>query len=313
MTKGLLSIIIPSRNEQFLKKTVDDLLSKAEGNIEIIIVFDGIWPENIDEFTDKRIRMIHHGTERDSKGMRASINAGMAVASGEFVMKLDGHCMVGKSFDKILKADCEDDWVVIPRRHRLDPEKWEIADGGKPPIDTMSLDFPYKLPFHHANGLHGHIWNKQYYDEKDKTTNETPSFQGSCYFCKKTYWDKLIGKLDDENYGPFSSEAQEIGMSVWMSGGKVMRNKKTFFAHLHKGKRWGSGFAFSNAQYKKHLAEIQKGQQYCMNYWMNTKDFKYDFEWFIDEKFPDMPNWEKDWRKQVEEAKKQLEKNKENI
>jgi len=88
MIKELLSIIIPSRNEQFLQKTVDDLLAKAEGLIEIIIVFDGVWGD-VSKLTDKRIRMIHHGTVRESKGMRASINAGMAIAQGEYVMKID--------------------------------------------------------------------------------------------------------------------------------------------------------------------------------------------------------------------------------
>ena len=314
MIKGLLSVIIPSRNEQFLQKTVDDILSKAEGNIEVIIVMDGIWV-NVEEFTDKRIRLLHHGTERASKGMRASINSGMAVAQGEYVMKLDGHCMVSQGFDEGLKKTImktEEDrthWIVIPRRHRLDPEKWEIANGGKVPIDYMFLDFPYKIPFHHANGLHGHIWNQRYHERKNIPIDETPSFQGSFYFCTKKHWDEIIVCLDDENYGPFSSEAQEVGMKTWLSGGKVMINKHIEYSHLHKGKRWGSGFAFSNAQYRKHLVDIQKGQSFALDYWLNTKNFKYDFDWFMD-KFSDMPNWEKDWKKQIENAKEQLEKDK---
>lgn len=304
MTKGLLSVIIPSRNEQFLQKTVDDLLSKAEEAVEIVIVMDGVWQENFD-WNKKNIVVIHHGTFRDSFGMRPSINAGMAVANGEFVMKLDGHCMIEKGFDVKLKADCEDNWVMIPRRHRLDPDKWEIADGGKPPVDYMAIDYPYKIPFHHANGLHGHIWNQRYHERKDILIDDTPSFQGSCYFCTRKHWDKTIIRLEDENYGPFSSEAQEIGFKTLFSGGEVKVNKKTWYAHLHKGKRFGRGFAFSNTQYKKHLDEIQKGQKYCMDYWLNTKDYKYDFEWFIN-KFPNMPNWEKDWKKQMARDKKTL-------
>lgn len=306
MIKGLLSIIIPSRNEQFLQKTVDDLLAKAEEPIEIICVMDGVWQENFD-WNKKNVVVIHHGTFRDSFGMRASINTGMAVASGEFVMKLDGHCMVDKGFDKVLKADCEDNWVMIPRRHRLDPDKWEIADGGKVPVDYMFLDYPYKIPFHHANGLHGHIWNQRYHERKDILIDETPSFQGSFYFMTRKHWDEVVGPLDDKNYGPFSSEAQEVGFKTFFSGGKVMANKKTWYAHLHKGKRFGRGFAFSNAQYKKHLDEIQKGQKYCMDYWMNTEDYKYDWEWFMN-KFLNMPNWEKDWKKQIERDKKILSK-----
>lgn len=102
MTKGLLSIIIPSRNEQFLQKTVDDLLSKSEGPIEVICVMDGVWQEDFD-WNKKGIVVIHHGTFRDSFGMRASINAGMAVANGEYVMVVDGHCKFSQGYDKELK------------------------------------------------------------------------------------------------------------------------------------------------------------------------------------------------------------------
>ncbi|MCK5408822.1 MAG: glycosyltransferase, partial [Candidatus Heimdallarchaeota archaeon] len=304
MIQGLLSIVIPNRNEMFLKKTVDDILSKAEGDIELIIVMDGIWVD-IDEFTDIRIRMLHHGTERDSRGMRASINAGMAVAQGEYVMKIDGHCMVDKGFDVKLKAVCKDNYIVIPRRHRLDPEEWKIADGGKLPVDYMAIDYPFKTPFHHANGLHGHIWNQRYHENKDIEIDDTPSFQGSCYFMTRKHWDEVVGPLNDENYGPFSSEAQEVGFKTWFSGGRVVVNKNVWYAHLHKGKKFGRGFAFSNAQYKKHLAEIQKGQKYCIDYWMNTKDYEYDWEWFMN-KFPNMPNWEKDWKGQIERDKRKL-------
>ena len=67
---------------------------------------------------------------------------------------------------------------------------------------------------------------------------------------------------------------------------------------MHKGKKYGSGFAFSNAQYKKHLDEIQRGRVYCNDFWLKTKDYKYDFEWFM-EKFPNMPNWPKNWKESI--------------
>jgi glycosyltransferase involved in cell wall biosynthesis len=132
----MLSIIIPSRSPQYLKQTVNDLLKKAKGPVEVIVIFDGIWPSP-EEMppNDPRVRIIHHGTVHDSPGMRASINKGMAIARGDYVMKIDEHCMVDEGYDLKLKADCEDDWVVIPRRHRLDAEKWEIIEDGRPPVD----------------------------------------------------------------------------------------------------------------------------------------------------------------------------------
>src|SRR3990167_4654120 len=139
----MLSIIIPSRNDEYLQKTIDDLLKKAEGAIEVIVVLDGYWPDPV-LINNPRVVIIHHGTFHNSRGMRDSINAGMAIAKGEYVMKIDEHCMVDQGYDVKLIADCEDNWVVIPRRYRLDADKWEIIEDGRQPIDYMKIDYPYQ-------------------------------------------------------------------------------------------------------------------------------------------------------------------------
>ena len=119
--------MIPSRNDEFLQKTIDDLLAKAEGEIEVIVILDGYWPDPILR-DDPGVVILHQGTVHDSLGMRGSINAGVDIARGEYIMKIDEHCIVDEGFDTKLKADCEDNWVVIPRRYRLDAENWKIAE-----------------------------------------------------------------------------------------------------------------------------------------------------------------------------------------
>ena len=103
-----VSVLIPARNERFLVQTVADVLQKATGSIEIIVVLDGYWPEpQLPDWPD--LVIIHRGRAR---GMRAAINAAAAIAKGDYLMKTDAHCMFGEGFDEILKADCEDDWIV---------------------------------------------------------------------------------------------------------------------------------------------------------------------------------------------------------
>ena len=94
----MLSIIIPSRDPRFLQKTIDDLLIKAEGDIEVIVVLDGLWHDPMPK-DDPRVVILHHGTPFDNKGMRESINKGMALAKGEFVMKCDEHVSFSQGFD----------------------------------------------------------------------------------------------------------------------------------------------------------------------------------------------------------------------
>ena len=131
-----VSVIIPARNEVFLGKTIEDLLTKSVGEIEIIAVLDGYWPQpKIPD--DDRLILIHRGSPL---GMRAAINAAAAIAHGKYLMKCDAHCMFAPGFDEVLKADCEENWIVIPRRLRLDAENWCIEESSK---HKVPIDYEY--------------------------------------------------------------------------------------------------------------------------------------------------------------------------
>lgn len=296
MRNNLLSVIIPSRTEQYLQKTIDDLLIKAKEPIEIIVVLDGYWPNPMLTHNTK-VSIIHHGTFHNSLGMRASINAGMAIASGKYVMKIDEHCMVDKGYDIKLKTDCEDNWVVVPRRYRLDAENWSIIEDGRPPIDYMVLDYPYQRPGDKTCGLHGAEDKQNYYNKKDVLIDNLMTMQGSCWFMTRKYWDTTIKNMDEKNYGPFTQEAQEISIKTWLSGGRFVINKKTWYAHMHKGNK-GKGYGFSTEQYKRHCELNEKGRIYCIEYWINTKDYKYNFEWLINKFWP-IKGWPENWKEQI--------------
>lgn len=294
-----LSVIIPSRTDQYLNQTINDLLSKAEEDIEIIVVLDGYWPTKTVE--DKRVTYIHHGTIHNNRGMREGINRGVLASSGEYIMKIDEHCMMDVGYDKKLKADCEDNWVVIPRRYRLDPDNWVLIEDGRPPIDYMYLAYPYERPFDKTCGLHGSEWKERQRERAHIEIDDTMSWQGSCWFVKRSYWDTLFPDgLDSVNYGFFTQEAQEIGNKVWLSGGRLIVNKKTWYAHYHKGKR-GKGYGFSNEQYRQHMDGTERGRLFCIDYWIHNKwpQRTYDFDWLLN-KFAPVPTWPDDWKAQIE-------------
>lgn len=274
-----LSVIIPSRNEMFLKKTVEDLLNKARGDIEIIITLDGIlpqeWPVN-----DDRIIYIYHGI---SKGMRRSINDSSAVATGEFLMKCDAHCMFCEGFDEILKADCDKDWIVIPRRKRLDAENW-CPQPGKENIDYEFLSYPWWKP--EEPGLHGTQWNDRTRQRTDPRydIDDNMGFQGSCWFTHREYFHHF-GGMSEIGYGTFIGEPQELGNKAWLSGGAVKVNKKAWYAHLHKGSRYGRGYSMGSY-------ELRKGNLYSVNFWYNNcwDRRTRDIEWLVDHFWP-VPSW----------------------
>lgn len=291
----MVSVVIPSRSDTYLQRTVSDLLEKAEGEVEVIVVYDGRWPDPILK-DDPRLVQVHHGVLTDNPGMRASINAGVAIARGEYLLIIDEQCMVDQGYDVKLAADCEDDWVIVPRRKRLDADKWELINDGRPDIDYMYVEYPYAKPLDKTQGLHGAEWKRP--ERAGNTLDYTPTMQGSCYFMKKSYWVDL----DDTNYGTFTQEAQEVSNRVWLSGGQVRVNKKTWYAHFHKGKS-GKGYGFTTDQYKRHTEGMEKGRLYCIEYWLNTKDYLHDWNWFVTKMFPTMPGWSKDWKERVEKDK----------
>lgn len=236
----MVSVVIPSYKDPYLQKTINSLIENSEGEIEIIAVLDGYWPETQLE-DQKCLKIVHLGKNR---GMRGAINAGMALATGEFVMKCDAHCAFDTSWDTKLKADCEENWAVVPVRYDLDVEKW-VKKGEKKEFQYIE-----------KGTLKGRNW-KDYTVEGDIVDLMTT--QGSCYFMPRSLWE-LIGGLDDINYGGMGREAQEVSLKVWTSGGRFVLNRKTWYAHWSKPKEFSLG-----------KPGKEKSIEYAQSYWTEEK------------------------------------------
>ena len=286
-----LSVIIPSRNEKYLPNTIDDIFSKAVGDIEILVILDGYWPDPPLK-NDKRLILIHLA---ESKGLRPGVNAGAEIAKGKYLMKCDAHCMFEQGFDEILKKDCEDNWLVIPRRVSLDGEKWEIANTGRPPTDYEFISF-YHRDLDAPSVRKANIWYERQKTRADILIDDNMSFQGSCWLMQKKHWDRL-GPLEVNGWGTFILEPEELGNKIWLSGGRVIVNKNTKYAHWHKGKEHGRGYFIDRRG-------LQRGRKYNTEFWMGNKWLEnwpkqeHPFEWLIDH-FSPVPTWPDNWREIV--------------
>ena len=261
-----ITALIPSRNEKYLLPTIQSLLDNAQETIEVIAVLDGYWPEE-ELIEDPRVKYIHKG---EAQGMRPALNTAAAAASGEYLLKSDAHCIFAPGYDKALLANMEDNWVVVPRRYRLDVEKWEVIKDGRPPIDYMYL----------TPDLHGKEWKRP--DLADRMIDDLMSSQGSCWFMRKDYYNELE-LLDVEQYGSFFNEFQEIGLKCWLSGGQVKVNKNTWYAHWHKTE--GRGYAMGRSLKNKGEAGTRK--------WLEGTGWHkqiYPIGWLV-ERFGPVPGW----------------------
>ena len=304
VTKYMLSIVIPSRNEKFLRQTILDVLSNATGEIEIFPVLDGyeLPPEEI--VTDPRVHYLRLSLGDNNCHKREAINMMVDICKGEYIMALDAHCMMAKGFDEQLIKDHESNWVQVPRRHRLDADNWCIQEqsDSRPPIDYEYLMFPLdsgKTPNNPREpkkdghpSLHGFKWDQRTLARANIPIDEAMTIQGSIWFMTKKYF-KELGLMQTEGHNGWFQDGEEVGFKTWLSGGEVMVNKNTWYAHLHKGKHYGR-------MYPTSKEAIKKGEDYWYDFFVNNRWDKriHDFEWLI-EKFWPLPNWPTDWKKRL--------------
>lgn len=221
-SRSLLSVIIPSFRDPLLQKTIDSLLENAEGEIEVIPVLDGYWPE-VPLKDDPRVRVLHLGKTR---GMRDAINAGVSIARGKFIMRTDEHCIFAKGYDTTLTESCQPNWIMTARRYFLDPVKWEVMD--LPYVDYEKLAIQTV-----GNGKKfcGMPWDRP--DRENVIVDETMAMQGSMWLMHRQWWKDTIGELQSEGYGTHLQDSHEMVFKTWKAGGKLMVNKNTWFAHKH--------------------------------------------------------------------------------
>lgn len=213
-----VSVIIPARKERFLDNTIREVFEKFKKSFEVIVTLDGADANRID-----RVKYIYN---RQPKGMRTAINQAVAIARGKYLMKLDAHCMLDDGIDEKLINEHQPNWVQIPRRKRLDAKNWKI-DPSKADIDYMYNNSDLMGVRNRGKNLDKKL--------KKKLIDDTESFQGSCYFIERDYFHKL-GLLDDKNFSGSGHESQEITIKVLADGGRIIRNKKTWYAHARLGR-----------------------------------------------------------------------------
>lgn len=276
-----VSIIIPSRNEQFLQKTVDDLLIKAKDDFEIIVILD----ENDQPLTPHKNLIVER--KRGKPGLRSAINQAVERATGKYIMKTDAHCLFDVGFDIKLKNDCDDNWVVIPRRYSLDAENWCIKTS-RPIIDYEFMPFPYRTL---TSVRFGGKWWERAEQRKELLLDEEMAFQGSCWFTTKKHLQNIGGyDIITSTGDEFVLESEELANKTWLSGGKCMVNKNTWYAHLHKGQQYGRGYAFDRDAAKRQ-------RLFHIDYWMHDRWPKaiHKMSWFV-EQFDPVPTWPTDWQ-----------------
>jgi glycosyltransferase involved in cell wall biosynthesis len=305
-----LSILIPARNEMFLAKTIEDLLQNIEAETEIIVLLDGVRAEPPVPESEK-VNIIY---VPEALGQRAGTNLACKIATGKYVMKVDAHCSFDKGFDrKMLDGFKEmgDNVTMVPVMRNLwafdwkcfhcgwkkyqgpTPEKCgqcgksdrlrrKIIWVGKTNPQSTSYCFDAEPHFQYFED-----WKHRPQYKKDKETGftETMSLQGSCFMLTRDkYWELNIC---DEELGSWGNQGIEVAAKTWLSGGKVLVNHHTWYAHMFRTQ--GGDFGFPYPQSGKEVSRC-KGRVRDLFFNNKWKKQIYPLSWLV-EKFWPIPGW----------------------
>jgi len=307
-----LSVIVPGRNEQFMRHTVEDVLAHSGPTTECICVADGYWPQPVLE-DHPRLQIIHFSKP---VGQRAATNAGARLSQAKYIMKLDAHCATDEGFDEKMMAKMQPDWTMIPMMHRLHAFDWHCDGCGERQYQgvrpqtcdecggtdfTMVMvwqpRFQYDptISWRFDRELHFQYWRKHRkrpeVREQAKATKiiETMSCIGCAFLMERERFWELGGM--DEGHGSWGQFGVELALKAWLSGGKMVTCLDTWIAHLFRTGNFAKN-GESSWPYPISQRDIDKARTYSRDLWMNDKWplATRKLEWLIDH-FKPVPDW----------------------
>jgi hypothetical protein len=294
-----LSILIPARNETFLQRTVDDILMNIEGDTEIIVALDGYTPEP-PIHDHPRVTVLYFP---ESIGQRAATNAAARKSRAKYVAKCDAHCAFDKGFDVKLMADMQDDWTVVPTMRNLHIFDWVCPNGhrryqgpsgpcrecSEPTVmdvvwiakrrpQSTAYCFDPTPHFQYHKGF-----SRRPEGRGDLT--ETMSLQGSFFMMARAKYHEL--NVCDESFGSWGSQGIEVACKTWLSGGRVLCNQKTWYAHCFRTQGGDFGFPYSLSGQQVERAKEKAKELFFDGKW--DKAIR-PLSWLVD-KFSPVPGW----------------------
>lgn len=320
-----LSVLIPARSEEWLAHTVADISKNIRGNTEIIVVLDGAIA-NPPLKADPRVTIIYHpqavgqraasnDAARLAKGKYLmKIDAHCAVDEGFDVKMIQAFKETGDNVTMIpgMKNFHIFDWVC-PNGHRRYqgrsnrkedpqdltsyckdcglPEKKEVVWYPKPSPWSTCFRFDRTMHFQYWRDYSRTPQGKKEFEEgldmgdhKLPELNETMSIQGSCFMITKEKWFEL--DICSEEFHSWGQQGVEVACKTWLSGGRVIVNRRTWYAHMFRTQGGDFGFPYSNPQSKVEENRELSRQLFKGDRWPKAVR---KFQWLLDHFNP--PDW----------------------
>ena len=302
-----LSVLIPARNEQWLGRTIQDVLDHAEADTEVIAVLDGYWPDP--PFADHpKVTLVHYTAP---VGQRGAVNAAARLSRADFVMKLDAHCAVDQGFDVKLMTPYRSgelgqdvttiprmyalhvfDWVCVAcekRYYQADPVPACLCGGVEFRIEPVWTIRTFRMTDfgRFDQTMHWQYWKK--YNRRPEAQADIAdvlSSVGASFFMRRDRFIEIDGL--DEAHGFWGQFGTEISCKSWLSGGRQVVNKRTWFAHFFRVGRLKFPYPLSGEAQ-------ERARTYSRELWLKDRWPKASrpLSWLVDH-FKPVPGWHDD-------------------
>jgi hypothetical protein len=229
---GLVSVIITSRNEELLNRTIKNVQANAKGSIEFIIGLDG--ESEVEYLPVDGVEFDNNGVIKqpnvivlkynEGVGRRVLINRASRLANGEFMLHIDAHCTMSTGWDTQLKADCGERDVLVCRLFSIAKDMSRKSN--------RVYEFGSISPEFKTN------WWTQYRRRIGNTRlAETMSFQGCGWFLRSDYWRKLGGFMEGLTHWGYNGS--ELACLIWLHEkypGKILLHRDVYCGHYFRKK-----------------------------------------------------------------------------
>ena len=297
-----LSILIPARNEMFLAKTVEDILNNMRGDTEVFVLLDGYNDASIVDHP--KLTIVRYS---EAIGQRAGTNVLAKLSKSKYLMKVDAHCAFDEGFDVKMMNEMHDDWTMVPVMRNLHAFDWVCQKCGHreyqgitpttcPDCDNTT-DFkreimwiaktnPLSTSYCFDSEPHFQYFREfKSRPEGKGDITETMSLQGSCFMLTRDKYFEL--NVCDEDFGSWGSQGIEVAVKTWLSGGRVVVNHKTWYAHMFRTKGGDFGFPYPISGRQTAYAKNYARELFFNNKW--PKQIR-PLSWLL-EKFWPVPGW----------------------
>jgi hypothetical protein len=297
----------------FLARTVQDLIENKTDDTEIIVGLDSEWADPpIPQHPDVNVIYVPKAI-----GQRKMTDMCVQLSKAKYIIKTDAHCSFDKGFDRKMLEAFEvsgDNVVMVPIMRNLHTFDWKCYhcgwkkdQGPTPPKcekcgksdkirrkitwDLRANKYSQSYSFDsepHFQYFGEYKQRPEYIEARAKTgLTETMNLQGSFFMAtREKYLELGLGG----DFGSWGNQAIQVALSFWLSGGRVLVNHKTWYAHMFRTQ--GGDFSFPY----QHINNVDSTKKRVWEFFLNGK-FKQQIHppsWLVEKFWPIPVNERKD-------------------